>query len=244
MRDRLSEDQLPRLIRQGAPYKPQVRLETIGGIRALVKDFSTCGRWFRWLIGRWLVGRECAALQAAEGVPGVPRLVARLSPYALAVEHVGRSIAVMEPDELPPSLWSDLERLIDALHQRGIAHADLKTLENILVDEQGVVHVVDFNSAVLAAGPFRRFLFRHLSADDKRAIIKAKLELQPELVSDEELAFLQERSWLEHLFRRVRRPIRLFAKRLGGKATEPGPGRPSIERREQRRNSADDGGPK
>jgi hypothetical protein len=244
MTGRPHEDQRPRLIRRGAPYKPQVRLETIDGTRALVKDFSGCGRWFRWLIGRWLVGRECAALEAAQGVPGVPRLVARLSPYALAVEHVGRSIAVMEPDELPPSLWPDLERLIDALHQRGIAHADLKTLENILVDEQGVVHVVDFNSAVLSAGPLQRFLFRHLSADDKRAIIKAKLELQPELVSDQELAFLGQRSWLERFFRRVRRPIRLFAKRLGGRATEPGPGRPSVERRQQRRDSAGNGAPK
>jgi len=221
-------------VRRGGAYKPEIRLETIDGALTLVKDFSVCGRWFRWLIGRWLVGRECRVLEAAAGVPGVPRLVARLSPYAIAVEHVGRSIAVMEPDELPANLWPDLERTIDELHRRGIAHADLKTMENILIDRTGAVHVVDFNSAVMRRGPIQRIVFPYVSADDRRAIIKAKLELQPDVVTPEELEFLNERPWAEHAFRRLRRPIRRFAKWLGGKPAEPGPGRPSIQRKRRR----------
>ncbi|MBM3475937.1 MAG: hypothetical protein FJX75_21930, partial [Armatimonadetes bacterium] len=136
--------------------------------------------------------------------------------------------------ELPPNLWPDLERIVDDLHRRGIAHADLKTLENILIDESGAVHIVDFNSAVRRRGPLLGFVFRHVSADDRRAIIKAKLELQPDLVTPEEEAFLNERSWIEHAFRRARRPIRRFAKWLGGKPAEPGPGRPSVQRRKER----------
>jgi len=222
------------VIRRGGACKPEIRREVIEGSNALVKDFAVCGRWFRWLIGRWLVGRECRVLQAVEGIAGVPRLVARLGPYAIAVEHVGRPIAVMEPEELPANLWSDLERIVDDLHERGIAHADLKTLENILVDDRGAVHVVDFNSAVMRSGPLLRFVFRHVSADDRRAIIKAKRELQPHLVTAEEEAFYHERSWVERAFRRIRRPIRRFAKWLGGKPSEPGPGRPSVQRRKQR----------
>ena len=225
---------LPRVIRRGGACKPEIRLEAIDGAHALVKDFAVCGRWFRWLIGRWLVGRECRVLQAAKGIPGVPRLVARLSPYAIAVEHVGRSIAVMEPEELPSNLWPDLERIIDDLHDRGIAHADLKTLENILIDESGAVHVVDFNSAVVRNGPLFRFIFPYVSADDRRAIVKAKLELQPHLVTPEDEAFLNERPWIERVFRRARRPVRRLAKWLGGRPAEPGPGRPSVQRRKQR----------
>jgi serine/threonine protein kinase len=139
----------------------------------------------------------------------------------------------MEPDELPPGFWTDLEGIIDGLHQRGIAHADLKTLENILVDEAGCVHIVDFNSAVLNRGPLLGFAFRHVSADDRRAIVKAKLELCPELVTDAERRFLEERSLAERAFRRLRRPIRRFAKWLGGKPDQPGPGRPSVQRRKR-----------
>ena len=229
-----TDDARPRKVRSGGAYKPEIREETIDGGRAFVKDFGVCGWWFRQLIGRWLVGRECHVLEAAAGLPGVPRLVGRLSPYAVAVEHAGRSIAVMEPDELPPNIWPDLERLVGGLHERGIAHGDLKTMENILVDDQGSVHVVDFNSAVLARGPLLRLVFRYVSADDRRAIVKAKLELQPELVTDEERRFLEERPWPERAFRRLRRPIRRFAKWLGGTRKEPGPGRPSVRRRKQR----------
>jgi hypothetical protein len=234
----IGPDSPPRIIRRGGAYKPEIRLEVIDGAHALVKDFAVCGRWFRWLIGRWLVGRECRVLRAVEGIPGVPRLVARLSPYAIAVEHVGRSIAVMEPDELPANLWPDLERIVDELHGRGIAHADLKTLENILIDEAGAVHIVDFNSAVIRNGPLFRFVFPYVSADDRRAIVKAKLELQPHLVTPEDEAFFNERPWIERAFRGARRPIRRFAKWLGGKPAEPGPGRPSVQRRKQREAAA------
>ncbi len=221
-------------VRRGGAYKPETRLATIDGDRVFVKDFTVCGRWFRWLIGRWLVDRECRMLEAAAGLPGVPRLVARLGPYAMAVEHVGRPIAVIEPAELPANLWADLETIVSGLHGRGIAHGDLKTMENILVDDAGAVHVVDFNSAVLNQGPLLRLAFRYVSADDRRAIVKAKLELRPELVTEEERSFFEERPWPERLFRRVRRPIRRFAKWLGGKPDRPGPGRPSVQRRKRR----------
>jgi len=244
MSDPMEAGAEPVIIRPGGAYKPEVRLETIEGIPAFVKDFSVCGWWFRQLIGRWLVGRECHVLRAAAGLPGVPRLVAQLSPYAMAVEHAGRSVAVMEPEELPPDLWAALEGVIAGLHRHGIAHGDLKTMENIVVDGEGVVRLVDFNSAVLRRGPLLSLVFRYVSADDRRAVVKAKLELQPELVTDEERRFLEERPWPERVFRRLRRPIRRFAKWLGGKPDQPGPGRPSVQRRKRREAAAREQPPK
>ncbi|MGQ9730236.1 MAG: hypothetical protein ACUVX8_03100 [Candidatus Zipacnadales bacterium] len=208
-----------------------MRVESIDGTLAFVKDFSVCGCWFRWLVGRWLVGRECRIYESAAGLPGIPRFVARLNPYAIAVEHVGQSIPLLAPEDLPTNLWENLERIVDALHERGIAHGDLKTLENIVVNADGSVYLVDLNSAITRKTLIHRLIYPYISADDRRAIIKAKLELQPEIVTEEERAFFNQRPLAERIFRCLREPVRRFAKRLGGKGPAPGSGRPSVQRK-------------
>jgi hypothetical protein len=223
------------IVRLGGQYKPQLRIEEIEGRLAFVKDFSPCGRWFRRLIGRWLVGREQQALEAAEGLPGVPRVVARLGPYALAVEHVGRTAVSLEPSELAPDFWEQLEAIVRGLHARGIAHGDLKTLENVLIDGNGRVFLVDFNSAILRdRGLVQRILYPHIRTDDRRALVKAKLLLEPHLVTEEERAFYDHRSTAERVFRRLRRPIRRFIKRLAGRPVDDREMRPSVRLKRQR----------
>lgn len=232
---------LPQVLRPGGAYKPEIRLDMVGGRLALIKDFGVCGRWFRCLIGRWLVKRECQVLEAIEGLPGVPRLLGRPSSEAIAVEYVGRALPLLDPEKVSETLWADLERTVRTLHEHGVAHGDLKTLENIVVDEAGAVYLVDLNSAVFRRGLLGRILFSYLAADDRRAIIKAKWELHPHLVTPAEKTFLNHQSLAERIFRRVRRPIRRFAKWLGGKRKTPGPGRPSVQRKRQRETSMHDG---
>lgn len=215
---RMSDQEVPAIIRQGGRCKPQIRVEQIDGTPVLVKDFAVCGRWFRRLIGRWLVNREEGVLRAAEGCPGVPRLIARLGPYALAVEHVGRSIAELGPARLPPTFWQDFARTVDELHGRGIAHGDLKRLGNIMVHDNGSVYLVDFNSGVVRSrSPVHRWLYGYLAADDRRAIVKAKRSLQPELLTEEEVRFLRDRPLIERVFRCARVPVLLLARAVGGR---------------------------
>lgn len=212
------------ILRRGGRYKPEIRIEQLNGSRVTVKDFAPCGRWFRWLIGRWLVGRECRAYRAAAGIDGVPRLIDRLGRYALAIEYVdGRPCTDLSRDELPQDFWDQLNRIVTRLHERRMAHGDLKTLDNVLIGHDGCVHLTDFSSAVISpAHPLHRLVFPFIRDDDRRAIIKIKLELDPDTVTEQESRFLRERPLAERLFRWGRVPLRRLAKRLGGPASEAG----------------------
>ncbi len=211
------------VLRRGGLYKPEIRIEQLNGSRVTVKDFAPCGRWFRWLIARWLVMRECNAYRAAAGIDGVPRLVDRLGPYALAIEYVdGRPCTELSRDQLPGDFWEQLNRIVTRLHEQGMAHGDLKTLDNVLIGHDGSVHLTDFSSAAISAAHLlHRLVFPFMRDDDRRAIIKIKLELDPDTVSEEESRFLRNRPLVERLFRWVRVPLRKLAKRLGGSASGP-----------------------
>ena len=221
------------VIRPGGQAKPEVRTEVRDGVKFLVKDYAPCGRAFRWAMGRWLARREQVAIREAAGIQGIPRNSLRIGRHALAYEFiVATPCAELPPGELPETFWDDLTRIIDDLHARGIAHGDLKTLENILVGDDGRVHLIDLTAAVVARqSPLHRFIYKHVSHDDRRAIIKAKLVLAPEIVSDEEREFLAYQSRAERLFRWGRRPFRRIAKRLGGRREAPGSGRHSVRMR-------------
>jgi serine/threonine protein kinase len=210
------------VLRHGGRYKPEIRIEQLNGSRVTVKDFAPCGRWFRWLIARWLVVRECRAYRAAAGIDGVPRLIDRLGPYALALEYVdGRPCDELPRDQLPGDFWEQLSRIVAQLHDHGMAHGDLKTLDNVLIGHDGCVHLTDFSSAVISpASLLHRLVFPFMRDDDRRAIIKIKLELAPDCVTEQESRFLRDRPLVERLFRWVRVPLRRLAKRLGGPAAE------------------------
>lgn len=221
------------VLRPGKQYKAEVRIEVRDGRRILVKDYSACGLGFRLVMGRWLAKREGEALRAGDGIPGVPPFEGFPKPNALAYAFIeGRPIAELAPDELPAGIWDALERLIKALHERGVAHGDLKTLENILVAEDGSPHLVDFTAAFIRrVSPLHALIYRHVSQDDLRAIVKAKLLLDPDAVTEEEQEFYEYRSGMERFFRRVRKPFRAFFKWLGGgKKGEKQP-RPSVRRK-------------
>jgi serine/threonine protein kinase len=207
------------ILRPGRRYKPEIRVEQLDGQRVLIKDYGPCGAWFRLIFGRWLVCRECAAYGIAQGLPGVAQLVGRRGPYAFAVEYMdARPCTQLNGRALPDDFGEQLVRLVDGLHARHLAHGDLKKLENILVDDGGSVCVVDFSSAA-----YSRFLPVHvigypfLREDDRRAVVKAKLALTPEAVTEEERALLAQRSRVERWFRWARRWVRPAIKALGGR---------------------------
>jgi len=206
-------------LRRGRQARPDIRREVVHGRAAVVKDYGRCGPLFRLVFGRWLVGRECRAYRLLAGVPGVPELIGRQGPYALAVEHVEAVPYHQLPaDELPADFFERLGRLVADLHARGVAHGDLKMPHNVLVDRQGQPYVVDLTAAVRReASPFHRWFFRVIAHDDLRAIYKLQEIVRPGSLTAEERAVLEHRGRLERAFRWLRSYARPAIKRLGGR---------------------------
>jgi predicted Ser/Thr protein kinase len=192
----------------GGPWKADLWLLSYGGERAVLKDFSAKSRLVR-LLGRAQVAREARVYRALIGLEGVPRLLGRPSEDSLLLEYVdGRRLSKEAGAADAARLAGRLQQLVGAIHERGVAHVDLRGRDNILVDSLRRVWVLDFGASWLRGegGWLRRRLFGLGSLIDRAAVLKWKLLLAPESVDP------QERSRHES-FRRLRRLWPLNPKR-------------------------------
>jgi len=222
--DDLGEEDVDRLttqvLRYGSRARPELRRIRLEGVDAVVKDYGRHGTVFKRLLGAWLARREEAALRRAQGLPGVPRVIARPQAWTIVLDHMDATpVTGLEAGRLDAAFFARLTDLIDALHERGIAHGDLEHLDNILVTAEMRPALVDFAAAVMTgSNPIAAFAWPYVVANDLRAICKLKAQFAPELLSADERCTLARRSALEAWFRRVRRYVRGPVKAL---ATDP-----------------------
>ena len=228
--DDLSEEDVDRLttqvLRSGSRARPELRRIRLEGVDAVVKDYGRRGTVFKRLLGAWLARREEAALRRAEGVPGVPRVIARPQPWTIVLDYVDATpVTRLDAARLDAAFFARLSGLIVALHERGLAHGDLEHLDNILVTLDMQPAVVDFAAAVMAGtNPLAALAWPYVADNDLRAICKLKAQYAPELLSEDERCLLERRSAAEAWFRRARRYVRGPVKAL---ATDPDEDAPS-----------------
>ncbi len=198
--------QLPtRVLHPGSATKSRVTVVTCGGRELLIKDVHAMHPWVRALYGRRVLHREERVLAALQGMSGVPRLYGRVDADALASECLAAEPLrrTLEPARLRKACTALGER-VAALHQRGVVHLDLRQKRNVLVDADGGVFLVDFQSAwVLGTTGVRGVLLRWLARLDRSAVLKFKARYVPDLLDERErraaarLAFLT-RLWIFH----------------------------------------------
>jgi len=190
-------------------------------------------------LGRWLTGRELAIYRALDGVDGIPRCLGSWGETGMA--HV-----FVEGHPLQRREWVDdeffpaLQRLLDELHQRGIAYTDLEKRENILVDTQGKPALIDFQIAwwwtADGNAPGRRLqrwmpdrlgrLFLHkLQAADRYHLLKHQRRHRPDGLTPEQIALSYRRGSYVEIHRRLFWPFtlvrRMVLKCLTGQARSP-----------------------
>lgn len=185
----LSELRALAVRRLGTPgrHRPDVLLlESGSGTRAVLKDFGDRG--LRALFGRWLASREARAHRALQGLDFVPRLWRRVGPAALLFEWRDASpLLDGARAKVTESFIEEFRRDVDRLHERGVAHLDLRGRRNVLVDAAGRPAIVDFGAAAVVGrrSPLR-LLFPLLRAIDRGAILKHKRRLRPSSLSEAE----------------------------------------------------------
>lgn len=105
-----------------------------------------------WL-GRFLARREKYFLSNLDGVRGIPKVYESVDVNGLtwknAVAHdyiPGKPLSIT--DKLRPDFFEHVEELLNVLHARRIIYVDMHKQENVLVGDDGLPYLIDFQVSV------------------------------------------------------------------------------------------------
>lgn len=162
------------------------------------------------LPARIAIRREYRVYERLESVAGVPRCFALLDDRHLVLEHVpGPSLRAFEPDlDDGEHFYAQLLATIDAMHEAGVAHGDLKRKDNILVGPGRQPYIIDFGIACLDAPDGRGLAhrrFEYVRQFDYNSWIKLKYRRELERMTPIE-AERYEPLMLERVARWIRIP--------------------------------------
>ncbi len=159
----------------GRGYQGQLYLYEGHGRRLVIK--AAVGRGLlRWLRERML-RREYRVYRRLAGFPGSPRCYGLIAGRYLVLEYVDGEPVRHAPIRDREAFFATLLAYIQELHRRGVAHADLKRKENLLVVDGKRPCLVDFGVAVVQKPGFRplnRLLFDLARQFDYNAWVKLK----------------------------------------------------------------------
>jgi len=146
----------------------------------VVKDFAPRPAWLRQTLGRLLVWRELRAYRALRGHPAVPRLLGQLDAFAFAIEYrPGERMTREITERVSAQFVTALEDAVRSMHDRGVAHLDLRHRSNVLVGEDGEPILIDFASAICfrPGGFAARWLLPLFARYDLQAVEKWRQRL-------------------------------------------------------------------
>ncbi len=196
-----------RVIHQGKGLQSSVYLVEVDGQRAAVKDFAGTPAKFRLFIAPWLVSREVKALKFLDGTPGVPRFYGRIDRLAFALEFIeGTPVADFPEGTLPTTVLPRVQEAIDAIHERGVSHCDLKRRSNLLITPDERVYLIDFAAAVVGNRPlnfFVNWLQKRMAEIDNKSLSKIKKFAAPDLMTKEDWDKLNNPTSLEKWAKRL-----------------------------------------
>ncbi len=210
--------------------KAQLYFGGWNGRRVVLKDF---GRPLQMPVmggfARWTLGNEAAALRGLDGVPGVPRLLAR-SESVLVMEWVpGVPLSGFPPRGVPAVTFDRLEALLARIHAAGWAVGDLHR-SNVLVSDDAV-HLVDFALATAHSTLRGRAMAAHVQRLDRSAVAKLRRRAGFPLTAEDEALLARQPAWLRswrrlkrarHQKRRSRDAARRARSSDGSQSTEAG----------------------
>ena len=195
-----------RVVHRGKGYQSSVYLVEIDGKKVAVKDFVKTPFFFHFVVAPWLVTREVKALSHLDGTPGVPRFYGRVDRYAFALEFIeGKPIADFLPGTLPTSVLPRVQQCINAIHQKGVAHGDLKRRSNVLVTSNEQVYLIDFAASLIRRpfNPLMNRLQKAMAEIDDKSIYKMKKFAAPDSMTREDWEKLNTLTPLEKWARRI-----------------------------------------
>lgn len=196
-------------------YGPDVHLVQREGHTLVEKTYRERPLPVR-VAGRLLVKWETFIYSKLEGVPGIPSVVPGSDPYTLTTTFMGGHNLKTRERVPDAAYFRDLEILIDAVHDRGVIHLDMRNRRNYGMDDRGEPYLVDFASSIYL--PWKGIMWKALCGIDRMGYLKVKAKLNPGLLTDDDRRGYTcgerlSRLWLPPRLLRFFRE--LFARRVG-----------------------------
>jgi serine/threonine protein kinase len=198
---------------QGSVYKISVNGQT-----AVVKDISNKSLPYRLLFGRWVISRECKVYERLKGLPGVPKIFHKVDRDGFIFEYVdGAPLSSFAKDAPIPTVFFDaLAGLVEAIHNRGVVHSDLKHKKNILVSSDYQPYLVDFGASWIA-GPrwnfIKSWLYDQFYQVDLTAVSKIRKRFISGNPGPQDLRNLARRNFMEKCSTLYQWVYRFFSKK-------------------------------
>lgn len=197
-------------------YQGAVYLYQAGGRRFAVK--AAAARGWRGLVARRMLRREHRVYERLRGFPGSPRCYGLLRARYLVLDYVDGEPLRRARLADRRGFYDTLRAYIEELHRRGVAHADLKRRENLLVLDGRRPCLVDFGAAIVRKpgfAPLNRYLYGLARRFDLNAWAKLKYDGRYEEMTPEDRACYR-RTAVERIARAIKRTYLSAKRRVSG----------------------------
>ena len=201
-----------------------------GGTTVVLKAGRTgdfAGVPLLWL-GRWLCRREMSFYTKLSDVPNVPAVLGTVGPTGFVHEFVpGTPLEKHLP--VPDGFFDELRDLLARLHRRGLAYVDTNKPQNILLGDDRMPHLIDFQISwdvrtfdVPGLRRLNRWLLRRLQHEDFYHVLKHKRRMRPDEMTPEETEASTRKSALIRLHRFLFKPYFALRRRTFKRLRETG----------------------
>jgi len=176
-------------------------------------------------IGRWLCQREVRFYDKLSDLPNVPPVLGTVGTTGFVHAYVeGRPLSRDKP--VPDGFFDKLHALMAELHRRGIAYVDTNKPENILLGDDGLPHLIDFQISMDEGERLPRFLqrlaVRHFRGEDLYHVLKHKRRMRKDELTAAEIERADRKSAMVRLHRFVMKPYFLIRRRTFKRLRESG----------------------
>jgi len=208
--ERALREWIEALTRAGQPvfaqgYQSPVYLYQGEGRRYIVK--AAAGAGLAGMVRRWMLRREYEAYKRLTDFAGCPRCYGLVDGRFLVLEYIDAPSLRSGQIDDRHAYFDTLFAQITELHRRGVAHADLKSKDNLLVIGGRMPCIVDFGAAMMRKpgfAPWNRFVYDLARRFDFNAWAKLKYQGRMEEITPEDLPYYR-RTAIEKVARAIKR---------------------------------------
>lgn len=205
-----------RVLSQGDHTKPEIWLAQLHGRRYVIKDVSRMPALLRATYGRLSIWLEACAYTRLGEVDFAPAFLGLLDPWAFVMEYYeGALFANLKDEALKRRALVQMEAAVESLHQRPIAHGDLRRAANVMVTPEAKIAFIDWGTSMhfdhWPTHPLLKLLLSWWQREDRRAIPKWKRLCGNDLLTPHDELLESQEPPGRMLSRRLRRVAKLIS---------------------------------